>query len=296
MVNDPSNIPARRRRAASQSDSVKQSGGSNNKHYESQQVSQDSHELAQLRLLSLANSSNQAANKRHHSKPAPLFVIEHEKVVPLLKKQLSNGDKPDSRQEAAQKKPAHKNVSAEKALKNQDASSDANSYSSKADSKPDRSNQAQQPKATQSEVMPSSVARSVARSPSLVSMNNEPIPHKRRRRQPSVDSINLASNTETQVTTNNDVKAVAKYAKKAPKPAAQPTNKTDIPAKKTAERKKVAKVTTPASAKKPTKATEAKSAKTSQAANGNVGTSSVNDNKGPIPSKRRRRQPSTDNV
>lgn len=296
MVNDPSNIPARRRRAASQSPSVKQSGGNNNKHYESQQVSQDSHELAQLRLLSLANSSNQAANKRHHSKPAPLFVIEHEKVVPPLQKQLSNHDKPDSRQETAQKKPAHKSVLTEKALKNQDASSDANSYSSKADSKPDRSNQAQQPKATQSEVMPSSVARSVARSPALVSMNNEPIPHKRRRRQPSVESINLASNTETQVTTNNDVKAAAKYAKKAPKPAAQPTDKTDIPAKKTAERKKMAKVTTPASAKKPAKTTEAKSAKTSQAANGNVGTSSINDNKGPVPSKRRRRQPSTDNV
>ncbi|KRG33561.1 MULTISPECIES: polynucleotide adenylyltransferase PcnB [unclassified Psychrobacter] len=296
MVNDPSNIPARRRRAVSQSASVKQSGGNNNKHYESQQVSQDSHELAQLRLLSLANSSNQAANKRHHSKPAPLFVIEHEKVVPPLQKQLSNGDKPDRRQGTAQKKPAQKNVSAEKALKNQDASSDANSYSSKADSKPDRPNQAQQPKATQSEVMPSSVARSVARSPSLVIMNNEPIPHKRRRRQPSVESINLASNTETQVTTNNDIKAAAKYAKKAPKPPAQPTDKTDIPAKKTAERKKVAKVATPASTKKPAKATEAKSAKTSQAANGNVGMSSVNDNKGPIPSKRRRRQPSTDNV
>lgn len=103
MVNDPSNIPARRRRAVSQSASVKQSGSNNNKYYESQQVSQDSHELAQLRQLSLANSSNQAANKRHHSKPAPLFVIENEKVVPPLQKQLSNGDKPDSRQEAAQK-------------------------------------------------------------------------------------------------------------------------------------------------------------------------------------------------
>ena len=144
--------------------------------------------------------------------------------------------------------------------------------------------------------MPSSVARSVARSPALVSMNNEPIPHKRRRRQPSVESINLASNTEMQVTTNNDVKAAAKYAKKAPKPAAQPTDKTDVPAKKTVERKKVAKVTTPESAKKPARTTEAKSAKTSQAANGNVGMSSVNDNKGPIPSKRRRRQPSNDNV
>ncbi|HCI76006.1 MULTISPECIES: polynucleotide adenylyltransferase PcnB [unclassified Psychrobacter] len=289
MVNDPSNIPARRRRAASQSASVKQSGGNKNKHYESQQVSQDSDELAQLRQLSLANNSNQAANKRHHSKPAPLFVIEHEKVVPPLQKQLSNGDKPDSRQEAVQKKPAHKSALAEKALKNQDASSDANSYS-KADNKPDLSNQAQQPKAIQSEDTSSSVARSVARSPALVSMNNEPIPHKRRRRQPSVDSINLANSTETPVTVNNNDKAAAKYAKKAPKPAAQPTDKVDIPAKKTAERKKVAKVATPASAKKPAKTTEAKSA------NGNAGTSSVNDNKGPVPSKRRRRQPSTNNV
>ncbi len=286
MVNDPSNIPARRRRAASQSASVKQSSGNKNKHYESQQVSQDSDELAQLRQLSLANSSNQAANKRHHSKPAPLFVIEHEKVVPPLQKQLSNGDKPDSRQEAVQKKPAHKSALAEKALKNQDASSDANSYS-KADNKPDRSNQAQQPKAIQSEGTSSSVARSVARSPALVSMNNEPIPHKRRRRQPSVDSANV---TERPVTVNNNDKAAAKYAKKAPKPAAQPTDKADIPAKKTAERKKVAKVATPASAKKPAKTTEAKSA------NGNAGMSSVNDNKGPVPSKRRRRQPSTNNV
>ncbi|MGP4970540.1 polynucleotide adenylyltransferase PcnB [Psychrobacter aquimaris] len=281
MVNDPSNIPARRRRAASQSASVKQSSGNKNKHYESQQVSQDSDELAQLRQLSLANSSNQAANKRHHSKPAPLFVIEHEKVVPPLQKQLSNDDKSDSRQEAVQKKPAHKSALAEKALKNQDT----NSYS-----KPDSSNQAQQPKAIQSEDTSSSVARSVARSPALVSMNNEPIPHKRRRRQPSVDSINLANSTEAPVTVNNNDKAEAKYAKKAPKPAAQPTDKADIPAKKTAERKKVAKVATPASAKKPAKTTEAKSA------NGNAGTSSVNDNKGPVPSKRRRRQPSTNNV
>ena len=78
--------------------------------------------------------------------------------MPPLQKQLSNGDKPDSRQEAAQKKADDKSVLTEKALKNQDTSSDANSYS-KADSKPDRSNEAQQPKATQSEVTPSFVAR-----------------------------------------------------------------------------------------------------------------------------------------
>ena len=287
MINDPSNIPARRRRAATQPDSVKQSGGNKSESYESQQVSQYSEELAQLRQLSLANSS-QAANKRHHSKPAPLFVIEHEKVVPPLQKQLSNGSKPDSRQEAVQKKPAHKNALAEKALKNQDTNSDI-----KANSKADRSNQDQQPKAIQPEVTSSSMARSVARSPALVSMNNEPIPHKRRRRQPSVDS---ASVTDTQVTVSNDDKAAAKYAKKAPKPAAQPTDKADIPAKKTAERKKVTKVATPTSAKKPAKTTETKSAEASQDANGNAGTSNVNNNKGPVPSKRRRRQPSNDNV
>ena len=287
MINDPSNIPARRRRAATQPDSVKQSGGNKSESYESQQVSQYSEELAQLRQLSLANSS-QAANKRHHSKPAPLFVIEHEKVVPPLQKQLSNGSKPDSRQEAVQKKPAHKNALAEKAQKNQDTNSDI-----KANSKADRLNQDQQPKAIQPEVTSSSMARSVARSPALVSINNEPIPHKRRRRQPSVDS---ASVTDTQVTVSNDDKAAAKYAKKAPKPAAQPTDKADIPAKKTAERKKVTKVATPTSAKKPAKTTEIKSAEASQDANGNAGTSNVNNNKGPVPSKRRRRQPSNDNV
>ena len=291
MINDPSNIPARRRRAAIQPDSVKQSGSNKSKSYESQQVNQYSDELAQLRQLSLANSSSQATNKRHHSKPAPLFVIEHEKVVPPLQKQLSNGSKPDSRQEAVQKKSAHKNALAEKALKNQDANSDI-----KANSKADSSNQDQQPKATQPEVTSLSMARSVARSPALVSMNNEPIPHKRRHRQPSVDSIDSASVTDTQVTVSNEDKAAAKYAKKAPKPAAQPTDKADIPAKKTAERKKVAKVTTPTSSKKPAKTTETKSAEASQAANGNAVTSNVNNNKGPVPSKRRRRQPSNDNV
>lgn len=290
MVNDPSNIPARRRRAASQSASVKQSSSNTNKGQKSQQANQDSHELAQLQQLSLANSSNQVANKRHHSKPAPLFVIEHEKVVPPLQKQLSNNDKPNSRPESVQKKFVNKHASAEKDLHNQDANSD---------SKADRSNNAQQSNSKKPEVTSSTntyPTRSVARSPALVSMNNEPIPHKRRRRQPSVDNTNLVDNVETQVAANKDDKAAAKYAKKAPKPAAQPTDKTDIPAKKTAERKKVAKVTTPTSAKKPAKTTEAKSAKTSQAANGNVDTSSVSDNKGPVPSKRRRRQPSTDNA
>ena len=300
MVNDPSNIPARRRRAASQSASVKQSGSNTNKgnanKSESQQANQDSHELAQLQQLSLANSSNQAANKRHHSKPAPLFVIEHEKVVPPLQKQLSNDDKPNSRPESVQKNSANKHASAKKDLHNQDANPD-----SKADSKADRSNNAQQSNSKKPEVTSSATntypTRSVARSPALVSMNNEPIPHKRRRRQPSVDNTNLADSVETKVTGNKDEKVAAKYTKKAPKSAAQSISKAEktVERTETTTRTKTAganKASTPAKAK----TTEAKFANSKTVANKKAAASKVNDNKGPVPSKRRRRQPSTDNV
>lgn len=300
MVNDPSNIPARRRRAASQSASVKQSSSNTNKSNanksESQQANQDSHELAQLQQLSLANSSNQAANKRHHSKPAPLFVIEHEKVVPPLQKQLSNDDKPNSRPESVQKNSVNKHASAEKDLHNQDAN-----FDSKAGSKTDRSNNAQQSNSKKPEVTSSATntypTRSVARSPALVSMNNEPIPHKRRRRQPSVDNTNFADSVEAQVTGNKDDKATAKYTKKAPKSAVQSTSK----AEKTVERTETTtrtktvganKASTPAKAK----TTEAKPANSKTVANKKAAASKVNDNKGPVPSKRRRRQPSTDNA
>ena len=291
MVNDPSNIPTRRRRAASQSASVKQSSSNTNKGQKSQQANQDSHELAQLQQLSLANSSNQAANKRHHSKPAPLFVIEHEKVVPPLQKQLSNDDKPNSRTESVQKKSVNKHASAEKDLHNQDANSD---------SKADRLNNAQQSNSKKPEVTSSTntyPTRSVARSPALVSMNNEPIPHKRRRRQPSVDNTNLADSVEAQVTGNKDEKVAAKYTKKAPKSAAQSTSKAEktVERTETTTRTKTAganKASTPAKAK----TTEAKPANSKTVANKKAAASKVNDNKGPVPSKRRRRQPSTDNV
>ncbi|MER2164114.1 MAG: polynucleotide adenylyltransferase PcnB, partial [Psychrobacter alimentarius] len=92
MVNDPANIPSRRRRAASQASSTKKLGGHHDKGHDTQQAKQDSSELAQLQQLSLANSSNQAA-KRHRASPKPLFVIEHEKVVPPLKKQLASDKK-----------------------------------------------------------------------------------------------------------------------------------------------------------------------------------------------------------
>ena len=254
MVNDPSNIPARRRRAASQ---TKNTG----KEYDTQQVKQDSNELAQLQQLSLA-SNNQATNKRHHSKPAPLFVIEHEKVVPPLQKQLSD-------EQASQPKRKNAPVQTDKA---------------------DRSDSTQLSKANSSEVKASSdqvkPTRSIARSPALVSMNNEPIPHKRRRRQPTVDSTN---SVELQ-SKNDKEQSTAKYARKAPKSVATSASPADTTEAKTVAREGTKKAATPTKAKKPVKA------KTEQVDSNQAPAVKVTDDKGPVPSKRRRRQPSTESA
>ena len=257
MVNDPSNIPARRRRAVSQS----KNDSSNNTAYNTQQVKQDSHELAQLQQLSLA-SNNQATNKRHHSKPAPLFVIEHEKVVPPLQKQLPA-------ESASQPKRKNAPVQTDKA---------------------DRSDSTQLSKANSSEVKASSdqvkPTRSIARSPALVSMNNEPIPHKRRRRQPTVDSTN---SVELQ-SKNDKEQSTAKYARKAPKSVATSASPADTTEAKTVAREGTKKAATPTKAKKPVKA------KTEQVDSNQAPAVKVTDDKGPVPSKRRRRQPSTDSA
>ena len=281
MVNDASNIPARRRRAASQSAPAKQSGSNKSNSHEFQQAKQDSNELAQLQQLSLANISSQTANKRHHSKPAPLFVIEHEKVVPPLQKQLSGNDKSKRSNEPVQQKAATQNTSAKKAERVEGT-------------RPARSNSVPSSRAKPSEtqsVSTTHITRSVARSPALVSMNNEPIPHKRRRREPTVDSVT------PQIAANNEqATASAKYTKKVPKSAVQSADTADTKAKKPSEHKQVAKVTAPATAKKSAKAVESKAAKTSQAAHSKVTANNVSDNKGPVPSKRRRRQPSIENA
>ncbi|PYE41047.1 polynucleotide adenylyltransferase PcnB [Psychrobacter fozii] len=279
MVNDASNIPARRRRAASQSAPAKQSGSNKSNSHEFQQAKQDSNELAQLQQLSLANTSSQTANKRHHSKPAPLFVIEHEKVVPPLQKQLSGNDKSKRSNEPVQQKAAIQNTSAKKAERVEGT-------------RPARSNSVPSSRAKPLETQPVStthITRSVARSPALVSMNNEPIPHKRRRREPTVGSVT------PQIAANNE-QATAKYAKKVPKPAVQSADKADTKAKNPSEHKPVAKVTAPAKARKSAKATESKAAKTSQVSHSKVTANNVSDNKGPVPAKRRRRQPSIENA
>ncbi len=254
MVNDPSNIPARRRRAASQ---TKNTG----KEYDTQQVKQDSHELAQLQQLSLA-SNNQATNKRHHSKPAPLFVIEHEKVVPPLQKQLPA--------ESASR-PKRKNAP----VQTDKADHSDSTQLSKANSS--------EVKATSDQVKPT---RSIARSPALVSMNNEPIPHKRRRRQPTVDSTN---SVELQ-SKNDKEQSTAKYARKAPKSVATSASPADTTEAKTVAREGTKKAATPTKAKKPVKA------KTEQVDSNQAPAVKVTDDKGPVPSKRRRRQPSTDSA
>ena len=269
MVNDPSNIPARRRRAVSQS----KNDSSNNTAYNTQQVKQDSNELAQLQQLSLA-SNNQATNKRHHSKPAPLFVIEHEKVVPPLQKQLPAESTSQPKRTSA---PVQKQAP-------------TNNDTQKQTDKADRSDSTQLSKANSSEVKASSdqvkPTRSIARSPALVSMNNEPIPHKRRRRQPTVDSTN---SVELQ-SKNDKEQSTAKYARKAPKSVATSASPADTTEAKTVAREGTKKAATPTKAKKPVKA------KTEQVDSNQAPAVKVTDDKGPVPSKRRRRQPSTESA
>ncbi|WP_394124613.1 polynucleotide adenylyltransferase PcnB [Psychrobacter nivimaris] len=282
MVNDSSNIPARRRRAASQS----KAGRNDSSRHNVQQVEQDNNELAQLQQLSLANNKQSASQQ---AKPKPLFVIEHENVVPPLQKQLSADDT-----SKRSKAPVRKQAST-----NQDAPKQA--------AKAERSNNVQPSNTDQPEAQASAnqvrPVRSIARSPALVSMNNEPIPHKRRRRQPTVDS---ASNIEVQGNSdekgsNSKAQPAAKYAKKAPKPAVESTDKSDTKsvkevASKAVDSKDATKTAAPARAKKSVKATTAKAAKAKQDTNDQMPAVKVTDSKGPVPSKRRRRQPSTESA
>ena len=255
MTNDSSNIPARRRRAASQT-TAKQSDSHKSKADVTQPVKQATDELAQLQKLSLASSNKQTTDKQQNAQPAPLFVIEHQSVVPPLQKQLSGSDKPKTdgdkakhHQQPEQKKTITKNASAHKEVHQSEHSEDKPSASTPKE------------KATQT----------IARSPALVSVNNEPIPHKRRRREPSVA---ISANNEP------TSKTATKYAKKAPKPAEQFKRDVDTKAKKTVAR------TESTTENKPAKTTKPKPNKHAQ----------VDNEKGPVPSKRRRRQPSIDNV
>ena len=205
----------------------------------------DSHELAQLQQLSLANSTESEQNK---PSPAPLFVIEHENVVPPLKRQLAEQEKRSdikvtstivaNKKSASQVKNDFNASDSDKNNKSAVAKQSDNLVASKAQAKPKSSTVA---KAT------------VAQTPKLVSINNEPIPNQRRRRQPSVESIATVNGSAT------------RYEKKAPKAALQ--TETKIKAIKSA-----------------TTATDKKASVDSKAFI----------NRGAVPAKRRRRQPSAD--
>ncbi|WP_201590037.1 polynucleotide adenylyltransferase PcnB [Psychrobacter pulmonis] len=314
QADDASNVPSRRRRAASQSTQQANNNSnhsvSNNSHhkgYDKQQAAQDNNELAQLQQLSLANIGNQSANKRHDAKPAPLFVIEHEKVVPPLRKQLPTDDQPKSnakpKQAPVEQSPKAESTSFKKAgvARQSDSSANADKQAQQhAKAKPvDTKSAASKADFDQSALSTTAntnvhTKRTVAQTPALVSINNEPIPYKRRRRQPTVIADN--SNTDSKNNADNllniaakpasdkeQVVNTAKYEKKAPKTAAEFAEDAPSVAKKAASNK-------PATTKQNIKK------QTTQAQN-RTAASKMNEQKGPVPSKRRRRrQPSTNNA
>ncbi len=314
QANDTSNVPSRRRRAASQSgaqhanNSVSNSSSNDgrnengrNNSYDKQQATQDNNELAQLQQLSLANIGHQAANKRHNAKPAPLFVIEHEKVVPPLRKQLpSDAQSQSSSKSPSKSKPAsqafvEKNTVTDNAAPKEPSGNQAAKHHTKPkQADVNVSTDSASAKAHTTEY----ATRTVARTPALVSMNNEPIPHKRRRRQPTVvenDNGNSSANSnsvEAKAVNSQEQKA-ARYAKKAPKLATEAVSKTE-----TSDVENNAKKATKASAAKPTKTSQDTKSQTSQSqsAKHQTAASKMNEQKGPVPSKRRRRQPSVNNV
>ncbi|MDN5566476.1 MAG: polynucleotide adenylyltransferase PcnB [Psychrobacter sp.] len=276
MSNDHTSVPARRRRRTDiesnaklndKSDSVQsQPEGSpkNSRNSSSRRKSankltprekHDSHELAQLQQLSLANDSTELQQDKVTT-PAPLFVIEHDSVVPPLKKQLaepvqaSDVKKTDAKtvtKEAAREKPTSQ-------VKN-----DFDSSSSTKQAKPKRSTAA---KAT------------VAQTPKLVSINNEPIPHQRRRRQPNAEVIAVNKATDT-------AKSSAEVVTDA-KPQPQPKAKS-----------RPAKASRSVSSDKAAKTSVDEQSNSSQKSTANKSANSAS-NKGAVPAKRRRRQPSID--
>ena len=314
VVNDASNVPSRRRRAASQSaqhanNSVSNSSSNvgrnengRNNSYDKQQATQDNNELAQLQQLSLANIGHQAATKRHNAKPAPLFVIEHEKVVPPLRKQLPS----DTQSQSSSKSPSKSKPASQ-------AFVEKNAVTDNAAPKEQSGNQAAKhhtkPKQADANVSTNSASakahtteyatRTVARTPALVSMNNEPIPHKRRRRQPTVvenDNGNSSADSNSVVeakAVDNKAQKATRYAKKAPKLATEAVSKTE-----TSDVESKFKKATKASTAKPTKTSQDTKRQTSQSqsAKNQTAASKMNEQKGPVPSKRRRRQPSVNNV
>ena len=316
QANDASKIPSRRRRAAQKSENYEadsqalsafSKAPADRVHHSSntKQVKQDSQELSQLQQLSLANNDGAA---KHHVRPMPLFVIEHESVVPPLKRQLTQDTKVQA--EHSQTKHGQKPAISEEVPK-QERQTQSDSTASlaveesiqAATANTDLSNKSSKP--NQQSDLVNKGKRSIAQAPQLVTIDNEPIPYKRRRRVSSHvvenglgDVAQKATSKQSTATASTSTEAVptastlAKYEKKVPKTVNQSTSDAHTNAIKSSIK-----------AQKNKKSIVADDMANAQR-KGNADASSTSQkesqvkkvvqqdatNKGPIPAKRRRRQ------
>ncbi len=277
VSDDTTNVPSRRRRRNTDkaSSNVNRDQTASSLINRAGQSTQDNLELEQLQQLSLA------ANKQSSKKPAapkPLFVIEHEKVVPPLKRQLedngSHNRKATTAKDVPHKTATDNTSNTEKTTKSNSRQVSARNKAA-VDSQTIATQAASKPKATRA-------TTSVAQTPKMVTLNNEPIPSKRRRK-PSIATVVEPVAKEKPV-------AQAQYEKKAPKSSQQQAQSEEkvlsTKSAKVSKATKVVQAIDQAAAPKARRVTKAKKPAVIQA----VDMSS----KGAIPAKRRRRQPSSD--
>lgn len=338
QVNDASNIPARRRRAVQKSDVLESTSpismsakatNQNKPSSRAEQIKQDSHELSQLQQLSLANNADAA---KQPTRPTPLFVIEHESVVPPLKRQIGqdaalpseSGKEQNQRQVSAQQQPVAKQTAPKT---KQDSQLRQSHQTQTATTSAAETVQDKPVNADSSNAKPHSVSKptgkpTIAQAPQLVTIDNEPIPYKRRRRVSTSivgntsggDSDHSTSKKPQSIDSVSKASTATKYEKKAPKVVHQPKHNVQAETK-TTQAKVAVQAEQAIEPAKPTKApARARKNKASLSADSTAtaqGTDYVNSkatsqkaavddkaaelnatNKGPIPAKRRRRQPS----
>ena len=268
-----SNVPSRRRRR--EPNNVSQSNVQSNA-----QSKQDSHEWAQLQQLSLANHSDPSQHKRDHAKPMPLFVVAQGNVVPPLKKQLPpvEAAKSNNKEEVVQSK-----AGANKTPQSEETKDKANHSTNK--SQGARAQKDTTPVSNAVNETPRTIG-TPAQKPQLVMTNNEPIPYKRRRRQPSIDMS---------IDDSQQSAEASKLASSTKVPLANKTKKAKSESSVAHSEVTPAKPKSVQKSKKPTPAKH-----TTQLSSDKVSSDKANsdkgNNQGPIPAKRRRRQPSTDSL
>ena len=334
-ANDPANVPARRHRRANTEPTIESNtqltntqdqqqdkqilSGSDSNHSNSNhngnstrkksannkltpREKHDSHELAQLQQLSLANNS--AKLQQEQATPAPLFVIEHGNVVPPLIRQLAEQERPSDAGKATTKAATKKKSTSQSTSKEKsEVDSSIGGKQSKHKHKPAVVEQSATPTVSKEQVNHATTNKAVvAQTPKLVSINNEPIPHQRRRRQPSVVSTDVSSNVGEHTTQSSD-SAIADYEKKAPKTAEQVAANAKAkpqpqpkPQSKPASKSRPAKVSKSVSSDKAAKiiSNSEEQGNASQKSTSSKSVDKSASDKGAVPAKRRRRQPSTD--